>query len=94
MSAHAYHKGGVGFWHYICELGWDPDRAGVCLNNKSTSSFFSRTYFCQTIQFVSRNMKKRNEDEPDNLGGLGDVLPAEVLKMLNEIGRASCRDRV
>ena len=28
-------------------------------------------------------MKKRNEDEPDNLGGLGDVLPAEVLKMLN-----------
>ena len=30
-------------------------------------------------------MKKRNEDEPDNLGGLGDVLPAEVLKMLNEL---------
>ena len=27
-------------------------------------------------------MKKGNED-PDNLGGLGDVLPAEVLKMLN-----------
>ena len=30
-------------------------------------------------------MKKRNEDEPENLGGLGDMLPAEVLKMLNEL---------
>ena len=30
-------------------------------------------------------MKKRNEDEPDNLGGLDDVLPADVLKMLNEL---------
>ena len=30
-------------------------------------------------------MKKRNEDDPDNLGGLGDMLPAEVLKMLNEL---------
>ena len=27
-------------------------------------------------------MKKGNED-PDNLGGLGGMLPAEVLKMLN-----------
>ena len=26
---------------------------------------------------------KYKEDNPDNLGGLGDVLPAEVLKMLN-----------
>ena len=30
-------------------------------------------------------MKKRNEDEPENLGGLGDVLPADVLKMINEL---------
>ena len=30
-------------------------------------------------------MKKRNEDEPDNLGGLVGMLPAEVLKMLNEL---------
>ena len=50
MSAHAYHKGGVGFWHYICELGWDPDRAGVCQTNKSTFSVsfyqsFIQTYF-------------------------------------------------
>ena len=30
-------------------------------------------------------MKKRNEDNPDNLGGLGGMLPAEVLKMLNEL---------
>ena len=30
-------------------------------------------------------MKKRNEDVPENLGGLGGVLPAEVLKMLNEL---------
>ena len=30
-------------------------------------------------------MKKRNEDEPENLGGLGDMLPAEVLKMLNDL---------
>ena len=53
---------------------------------KSTSSVFSpNSYFCQTIQFVLRNMKKRNEDVPENLGGLGGVLPAEVLKMLNEL---------
>ena len=30
-------------------------------------------------------MKKRNEGDPDQLGGLGDMLPAEVLKMLNEL---------
>jgi len=30
-------------------------------------------------------MKKRNEDNPDNLGGLGDLLPAEVLKKLNQL---------
>ena len=28
---------------------------------------------------------KYNEDDPDNLGGLGGMLPAEVLKMLNEL---------
>ena len=27
----------------------------------------------------------RNEDVPENLGGLGDLLPAEVLKMLNQL---------
>ena len=30
-------------------------------------------------------MKKRNEDDPDNLGGLGELLPAEVLKLVNEL---------
>ncbi len=30
-------------------------------------------------------MKKRNEDDPDNLGGLGGMLPADVLKMVNEL---------
>ena len=30
-------------------------------------------------------MKKRNEEEPENLGGLGDMLPADVLKMINEL---------
>ncbi len=30
-------------------------------------------------------MKKRNEDNPENLGGLGDMVPAEVLKKLNEL---------
>ena len=30
-------------------------------------------------------MKKENVNDPDNLGGLGDMLPAEVLKMLNEL---------
>ena len=30
-------------------------------------------------------MKKRNEEVPDNLGGLGDMLPADVLKMVNEL---------
>ena len=26
-----------------------------------------------------------NEEVPDNLGGLGDMLPADVLKVLNEL---------
>ena len=30
-------------------------------------------------------MKKRNEDDPGFLGGLGDLLPAEVLNKLNEL---------
>ena len=30
-------------------------------------------------------MKKRNEYTPDNLDGLGDLLPADVLKILNEL---------
>ena len=30
-------------------------------------------------------MKKRNEDDPHNLDGLGGKLPAEFLKMLNEL---------
>ena len=30
-------------------------------------------------------MKKRNEDDPESLGGLGGMLPAEVLKLLNEL---------
>jgi hypothetical protein len=30
-------------------------------------------------------MKKENVNDPDNLGGLGDMLPAEVLKKLNEL---------
>ena len=30
-------------------------------------------------------MKKRNENDPHNLGGLSDMLPAEVLKKLNEL---------
>ena len=28
---------------------------------------------------------KYKDETPDNLGGLSDVLPAEVLKMLNEL---------
>ena len=28
---------------------------------------------------------KRNEDDPDYLEGLGDLLPAEALKKLNEL---------
>ena len=27
----------------------------------------------------------QNEEVPDNLGGLGDLLPADVLKMVNEL---------
>ena len=27
----------------------------------------------------------QNEEVPDNLGGLGDMLPADVLKMVNEL---------
>ena len=30
-------------------------------------------------------MKKRNEDNPENQDGLDDVLPADVLKMINEL---------
>ena len=30
-------------------------------------------------------MKKRNEDNPDNLGGLGGMLPADVLKKLTDL---------
>ena len=30
-------------------------------------------------------MKKKNEEAPDNLGGLGELLPAEVLKLVNEL---------
>ena len=30
-------------------------------------------------------MKKRNEEVPDNLGGLSDLLPAEVLRKVNEL---------
>ena len=30
-------------------------------------------------------MKKRNDEVPDNLGGLGELLPAEVLKLVNEL---------
>jgi hypothetical protein len=30
-------------------------------------------------------MKKRNEEAPDKLGGLGELLPAEVLKLVNEL---------
>ena len=30
-------------------------------------------------------MKKRNENNPDSLGGLGDMLPADILKVLNEL---------
>ena len=30
-------------------------------------------------------MKKENVNDPDNLGGLGDMLPAEVLKKLKEL---------
>ena len=28
---------------------------------------------------------KYKDENPDNLGGLGNILPAEVLKMLNEL---------
>ncbi|WP_294749048.1 hypothetical protein [uncultured Prevotella sp.] len=30
-------------------------------------------------------MKKRNEDDPESLGGRGALLPADVLKMVNEV---------
>ena len=30
-------------------------------------------------------MKKRSEDTPENLGGLGDLLPADVLKKLTDL---------
>jgi hypothetical protein len=54
-------------------------------HNPTISVFLQNHIFCQTIRFVLRNMKKRNEDDPDNLDGLGGMLPAEVLKMLNEL---------
>ena len=30
-------------------------------------------------------MNNNKEDNPESLGGLGDVLPADVLKLLNEL---------
>ena len=35
---------------------------------------------------LTENVKmNQNEEVPDNLGGLGDLLPADVLKMVNEL---------
>ena len=43
-------------------------------------------YPWQVIKYFNGNVKmNQNEEVPDNLGGLGDLLPADVLKMVNEL---------
>ena len=37
-------------------------------------------------KYLTKNVKmNQNEENPDNLGGLGDLLPADVLKLVNEL---------
>ena len=37
-------------------------------------------------KYLTKNVKmNQNEENPDNLGGLGDMLPADVLKLVNEL---------
>ena len=50
--------------------------------NTPTISVFLQDHILSNHFIRIKNMKKGNED-PDNLGGLGGMLPAEVLKMLN-----------
>ena len=40
---------------------------------------------CQQVFNGNVNMNYNNEEVPDFLGGLGDMLPADVLKKLNEL---------
>ena len=47
--------------------------------------FLSKIIFCQTIQFASRNMKKRNEDDSNNQEKHSEELSAEDLKELNRL---------
>ena len=52
--------------------------------------FFSLSPHGVLYVFIIRNLTENvnmnhNEEVPDFLGGLGDMLPAEVLKMLNEM---------
>ena len=86
MSAHACHNGSVGFLALHLRVG-KGSQIGL-VYAKVTSPrlpFFSKIIFCQTIEFVLRNMKKRSEDTPENLGGLGGMLPADVLKKINQL---------
>jgi len=52
--------------------------------NNPTISVFLQDHILSNHFIRIKNMKKGNED-PDNLGGLGDMLPAEVLRLLNEL---------
>jgi hypothetical protein len=49
------------------------------------SPFFSKIIFCQTIEFVLRNMKKRNEDNQNIREDNSEELSAEALEFINRL---------
>ena len=73
------------FWHNICT--WVLLNPIGLVYAKVTSPrlpFSPKSYFLSNRQ-IRINMKKRNEDNHNNLGEPDDQLPAETLKMINEL---------
>jgi hypothetical protein len=49
------------------------------------TSFFLLNDFIINHKFVLMNMNQKDVEAPESLGGLGDMLPADVLKKLDEL---------
>ena len=81
------YKRGVGFLAYISAWVYcEPRRADYM--SKVTSPrlpFFSKIIFSQTIEFVLRNMKKRNEDNQNIREDNSEELSAESLVFINRL---------
>ncbi len=79
--------GGRGLWSYQhLQMGlWLNPRDNVEKSNDDPHNlrFFPKTSYCIILE-KNVNMN-HNEEIPDFPGGLGDMLPAEVLKMVNEL---------